>query len=67
MTENTAAPDPLDAARRETIDALVEHMADEKLAVEEFERRVQLVRAARDADDVRAALSGLPGRGSVGG
>lgn len=55
--------DPLDRARREAVDALVDHLADEKLGVGEFERRVRIAREAATLDRVRSALAGLPGRG----
>ena len=60
------SPD-LETIRRETLDALVEHLAEEHLSVGEFDRRVALARAGTDAPSIRAALSGLPGRGSAEG
>ncbi len=56
---------PVDPARRTTLDALVEHLAEEHLDVEEFERRVAMVKEARDPSAVRDALAGLPGRGAA--
>ena len=56
--------DQLDPVRRTTLDALVEHLAEEHLDVDEFERRVALVKDAREPAAVRDALAGLPGRGA---
>lgn len=54
----------LESARRATLDALVEHLAEEHMSVEEFERRVQIVKDAAAPGAVNAALAGLPGRGA---
>ena len=56
----------LELLRRETLDALVEHLAEEHIGVEEFERRVKTAREGEGEMEIRRALDGLPGRGSAG-
>lgn len=56
--------DRLERMRRETLDALVEHLADEHVDTAEFERRVAIVKEGADRPSIRAALAGLPGTGS---
>lgn len=55
----------LDEARRLTVERLVEHLAREHLALDDFERRVAAARAAPDREALRRSLDGLPGRGGA--
>lgn len=52
---------PLGQTRQVTIDALCEHFANDALAVEEFERRVDLAHRAESVDDLKTLLRDLPG------
>ncbi|HEX9886545.1 MAG TPA: hypothetical protein VGA70_08660 [Longimicrobiales bacterium] len=52
----------LKRARRVTTEALMEHLAAEHLAVEDFEARLARAEAATSPAELRAVLSGLPGR-----
>lgn len=49
-------------ARRVTLEALVEHFAQDQIRPEEFERRVALARGASSLDELRGLLADLPGR-----
>jgi len=51
---------PLGEMRQATIDALCEHFANDALAVEEFERRVEVAHRAASAEELRRLLDGLP-------
>lgn len=54
--------DPLGGARRVANDVLLEHFASDRLDRGEFERRMEALRGAGTAADIRATLRGLPGR-----
>lgn len=54
-----------DVDRERVIDLLCEHFAEDRLSLEEFERRVDQVNASRTLDDLQAALAGLAGGGAV--
>lgn len=56
-----AAQPPLAQARQVTIDALCEHFANDALAVEEFERRVEVAHHAGSAEELKQLLLDLPG------
>lgn len=51
---------PLEHRRQATIDLLCEHFAEDRLTVEEFERRVDDVHQAASQADLDALLSDLP-------
>jgi len=46
--------------RQKTIDALMEHFANDVLTVEEFEERVSTAHSAESTDELRTLLSDLP-------
>lgn len=46
--------------RQKTIDALMEHFANDVLTVEEFEERVSTAHAAESTEDLRKLLADLP-------
>jgi hypothetical protein len=48
------------AVRQKTIDALMEHFANDVLTVEEFEARVSTAHAAESANELRRLLADLP-------
>lgn len=56
----------LERLRRVTTDALLEHFASEHLTLDEFDRRIALIRDASDGPELRGALEGLPGEGGTG-
>ncbi|NNK62152.1 MAG: DUF1707 and DUF2154 domain-containing protein [Gemmatimonadetes bacterium] len=49
-----------DATRQKAVDALCEAFADDRISVEEFERRVELAHRAETLEELRALLRGLP-------
>jgi hypothetical protein len=55
----------LDPGRQNVIDALMEHFANDRFGVEEFERRLDLANAATSTTELRAILSDLPGGGTL--
>ncbi len=64
MSDESGKPLPeaaLGARREVTIEALMEHFANDDIVVEEFERRVEAAHKATDADELRALLTDLPG------
>ncbi|MEQ9570336.1 MAG: DUF1707 domain-containing protein [Longimicrobiales bacterium] len=66
MSEATRDPEGTpagEAARQKAVDALCEAFAEDRIAVEEFERRVELAHAAETLEELRVLLSGLPGAG----
>lgn len=54
---------PLPYTREVTIEALMEHFANDAMDVGEFERRVELAHAATTSDDLKELLRDLPGAG----
>lgn len=52
---------PLSHRRQVTIDALCEHFANDRMAVEEFERRVELAHRAEGVEELDSLLRDLPG------
>ena len=54
---------PLNHSRQETIDALMEHFANDVMDVDEFERRVGIAHGAQTRDELRELLADLPGGG----
>ncbi|MDH3271889.1 MAG: DUF1707 domain-containing protein [Gemmatimonadota bacterium] len=56
---------PSEETRQVTIDALMEHFANDVLDVEEFERRVDIAHAAKNADELKELLRDLPGGSNV--
>lgn len=46
--------------RQKTIDALMEHFAQDRLSVEEFERRVDVAHQAASTEELRGLLQDLP-------
>jgi hypothetical protein len=52
---------PLAQARQVTIDALCEHFANDALAMEEFERRVEVAHRAGSTEALKQLLQDLPG------
>lgn len=65
----TEAPEdgrpPSDDTRQVTIDALMEHFANDVMDVEEFERRVEIAHRATSADELKGLLKDLPGGGDL--
>lgn len=63
MTSNPEeTPRPaIERARQLTIDALCEHFANDVIAVEEFERRIDSAHGAASAEELARLLSDLPG------
>lgn len=59
-----AGSEELDRARRVAVDALLEALAAERLAMEEFERRMASVRSAESAADLVGLLPEVFGRGA---
>ena len=49
-----------DATRQKAVDALCEAFADDRISVEEFERRVELAHRAETLEELRGLLRGLP-------
>ena len=49
-----------EAARQKAVDALCEAFADDRISVDEFERRVELAHRAETMDELRLLLNGLP-------
>jgi len=56
---------PLGATRQATIDALMEHFANDALEVEEFERRLDVANAATTAAELEKLLADMPGRSNL--
>ena len=50
----------LEQARRVTLDALVEQLAQERIAEAEFDRRVAAARVARSVGELKTLLADLP-------
>jgi hypothetical protein len=57
------AATPLGQTRQVTIDALCEHFANDAMAVEEFERRIDRAHSAESIEELRELLRDLPGAG----
>ncbi len=56
---------PLSHTRQVTIDALMEHFANDVMEIEEFERRVDSAHAAKTNDELKALLQDMPGSGNL--
>lgn len=56
---------PSDQTRQVTIDALMEHFANDVMDVDEFERRVGIAHSATTADELKELLKDLPGGGNL--
>lgn len=56
---------PLKHTRDVTIDALMEHFANDVMEIDEFERRVEAAHAARTSEELRALLHDLPGNANL--
>ncbi|MEM7416083.1 MAG: DUF1707 domain-containing protein [Gemmatimonadota bacterium] len=52
---------PLTHTREVTIDALMEHFANDVMDIEEFERRVEVAHRATTSDELKELLRDLPG------
>lgn len=62
MSEHDTQSTPLgDATRQKAIDALCEAFAEDRIPVDEFERRVELAHRADTTQELRQLLAGLPG------
>jgi hypothetical protein len=59
------APLSLEQTREVTIDALMEHFANDVLDIDEFERRVGIAHDAGSSDSLRELLLDLPGGGQL--
>jgi len=59
------APVSLEQTREVTIDALMEHFANDVLDIDEFERRVGIAHDAGSSDALRELLHDLPGGGHL--
>ncbi|MDZ7781166.1 MAG: DUF1707 domain-containing protein [Gemmatimonadota bacterium] len=53
-------PPPLERSRQKAVDELCEHFANDRLTVEEFERRVDSAHQARTSAELRGLLDDLP-------
>lgn len=56
---------PLNHTRQVTIDALMEHFANDVMEIEEFERRLDAAHAATSGDDLKELLRDLPGSSNL--
>jgi uncharacterized protein DUF1707 len=56
---------PITHTRDMTIDALMEHFANDAMDVDEFERRVGIAHSAGTTEELKALLGDLPGSGSL--
>jgi hypothetical protein len=56
---------PLNQIREITIDALMEHFANDVMDVDEFERRIDIAHAAATSDELKELLRDLPGGGDL--
>ena len=56
---------PLSHTRDVTIDALMEHFANDVMDVDEFERRVDIAHNATDPESLKELLRDLPGGGNL--
>lgn len=63
--EADGARTPLTHKRDVTIDALMEHFANDVMDVDEFERRVGIAHGATTADELKELLRDLPGSTSL--
>lgn len=63
--ESEGARAPSEQMRQITIDALMEHFANDVMDVDEFERRVEIAHAAKTSDELKALLGDLPGGGDL--
>ncbi|MEX0837037.1 MAG: DUF1707 domain-containing protein [Gemmatimonadota bacterium] len=57
---NSPSNVPLEHGRNSAIDALCDHFANDRLTVEEFERRLDAAHQARSKDELDALLADLP-------
>ncbi len=60
-SESQDARQPLSHTRQVTVDALCEHFANDAMAVEEFERRVDAAHRAQTVEELKDLLRDLPG------
>jgi hypothetical protein len=66
MSEGAEGARPVSEETRQiTIDALMEHFANDVMDVDEFERRVGIAHAARSAEELEDLLKDLPGGGDL--
>lgn len=66
MADTPAVPGPtLDDARLEVGRILSDHFAEDRITVEEFERRLELTFKATTVEGVRDQLAGLPTEGNM--
>lgn len=56
---------PLNHSRQVTIDALMEHFANDVMDVDEFERRIDVAHAATTSEELKELLRDLPGSGDL--
>lgn len=56
---------PLTHTREVTIDALMEHFANDVMDIDEFERRVEIAHSASTSEELKELLRDLPGSGSL--
>jgi hypothetical protein len=56
---------PLNHTRQVTIEALMEHFANDVMDVDEFERRVDVAHSATTSDELKELLRDLPGSGDL--
>ena len=56
---------PSDQTRQVTIDALMEHFANDVMDVDEFERRVDIAHNATSSEELKELLRDLPGGGDL--
>ncbi len=63
--ESDGARPPLNHTRQLTIDALMEHFANDVMEVEEFERRLDVAHAATTSKELKELLRDMPGGGDL--
>ncbi|MEK9499726.1 DUF1707 SHOCT-like domain-containing protein [Gaopeijia maritima] len=62
MSEDERSDTPAgEADRQRAVDALCQAFADDRIEVDEFERRVELAHRAQTAEELRRLLAGVPG------
>jgi hypothetical protein len=61
VDQDTESVGPMAHRRRVTVEALVEHFANDAMGVDEFERRVDVAHRASTPDELKELLVDLPG------
>ena len=61
MSDPMHSGDTLEQAREKTVERLCEHVAEDSIGVEDFERRVDVANRTADMREVESWLSERPG------